>query len=716
MADKPHNSSYLYEFGEFRLDSSERTLRRSGEMIVLPPRVFDTLNLLVQRNGTVISKQEMMDSIWPDAFVEEANLTQNIYLLRKTLGKTPNEKDWIETLPRKGYIFSGNVELLGPEIPDADGTGEAAAVVPVPTRRFRFAVGIIGLVLFAGLATGAYFISRRETGGPTEKKPAFRKLTAAGNAEFPVISPDGRSFGFVREGYLYVQPIDKDEPKLIKLPENTKCGFIQFTPDGRSIAFRAESRFVMGGDIYEIGIGGGEPRVIARNVWSGISFSRDGKQAAFIRDQRESNRHSIVIQNLATGAERELASVADPASYVLFSAPAWSPDGSKIVVSTISRESQAPRSQLVVYDTATGAAQEFAPRPLRRFDQAAWLPDGTAILAIAREAQTYFQIWKISYPDGRLSRVTNDNNIYRSLSISADGRRIISGDYTTFSHVWTASAANFNAQKQITFGNLSRDGILGMQWTPDGGLIYSSRVFGSVDLWKSGPGELDRAQLTKEAGDVNGNPALAPDGKTLYFTSTRTGSSQIWRMDMSGGSQTQITFGDKENNTQPQISPDGQTLYYFRRSRDGSTVMRLTIATNETHPVENIGPIAPDRLVISPDGLFLAACEIKGRSEDSEEGGQIQYTIIQIGGGEPRSLKLPTEQFTWSPDSKSLDYAENAGGEARILRQSLDGGPPTVLYTEKAATINGLSWNRDGSSLAISKGRRLYDVVSISEF
>lgn len=713
MTDKSNNASHLYCFGDFQLDTVQRTLRRDGEMIVLPPRVFDTLTLLVERHGTVISKREMMDAIWKDAFVEESNLTQNIYLLRKTLGKTEDYKDWIETLPRKGYVFRGSVEH--------GGGYPAAASEPRTTkarkdRRLLFVAGIVGLLILAGLGTGAYFVSKRESSGSVERKPAFRKLTAAGTAEFPVIAPDGHSFAFVREGYLYIQPIDKDEPKLIKLPENTKCGFIQFTPDGRSIAFRAESRFVMGGDIYAIGIDGGEPKVIAKNVWSGISFSRDGKQAAFIRDQRESNRHSVVIEDLATGAERELASVSEPTSYVLFGAPAWSSDGSKIVVSTISRESQAPRSQLVVYDVFSSAVQEFAPRPLRRFEQAVWLPDGSAILTIAREGQTYFQIWKISYPDGRLSRVTNDNNIYRSISISADGKRVISGDYTTFSHVWAASAANFNAQKQITFGNLSRDGILGMQWTPDGSVIYSSRVFGNVDLWKAGPGELDRVQLTKESGDVNANPALSPDGKTLYFTSTRTGTSQIWRMDASGGTQTQITFGDKENNTQPQLSPDGQTMYYIRRSRDGSTVMRTSLANGETQPVENTGSISPERLVLSPDGSLLAACEIKGRSDESDEGGQIQYTIIPVRGGESRSLKLPTEQFTWSPDSKSIDYAESVGGEARIMRQALDGGTPTVLYSERAATINMLSWNREGSSLAISKGRRLYDVILISEF
>ena len=78
MSQSPNK---LYEFGAFRLDASERVLWRGGEMLVLPPKVFDTLLVLVEKEGRVVSKSELMEAIWADAFVEESNLSQNIYTL-----------------------------------------------------------------------------------------------------------------------------------------------------------------------------------------------------------------------------------------------------------------------------------------------------------------------------------------------------------------------------------------------------------------------------------------------------------------------------------------------------------------------------------------------------------------------------------------------------------------------------------------------------------
>lgn len=97
----------LYEFGEFRLDTKERVLIRENETIILASKVFDTLEVLIKSGGRIVSKDELMDEIWADSFVEEGNLTQNIYLLRQTLGK-----EFIETIPRRGYRFNANVSSL----------------------------------------------------------------------------------------------------------------------------------------------------------------------------------------------------------------------------------------------------------------------------------------------------------------------------------------------------------------------------------------------------------------------------------------------------------------------------------------------------------------------------------------------------------------------------------------------------------------------------
>ncbi len=107
-------SRKIYRFGGFEIDASERTLMDGGRPIQLAPRVFDTLRMLVENGGHVLSKERMLAEVWEDSFVEENNLAQNISLLRKILGKSSKEK-FIETVPKFGYRFVAPVQILESE-------------------------------------------------------------------------------------------------------------------------------------------------------------------------------------------------------------------------------------------------------------------------------------------------------------------------------------------------------------------------------------------------------------------------------------------------------------------------------------------------------------------------------------------------------------------------------------------------------------------------
>jgi pimeloyl-ACP methyl ester carboxylesterase/DNA-binding winged helix-turn-helix (wHTH) protein len=99
----------VYQFGPFRLNLEERELRRQRDLVALTPKAFDTLVVLVQNSGRVIEKDDLMKRVWPDTFVEEANLAVNISVLRKALGSTPSGGQYIETVPRRGYRFAPEV-------------------------------------------------------------------------------------------------------------------------------------------------------------------------------------------------------------------------------------------------------------------------------------------------------------------------------------------------------------------------------------------------------------------------------------------------------------------------------------------------------------------------------------------------------------------------------------------------------------------------------
>src|SRR5215813_8158354 len=102
----------LYEFGEYRLDAAERVLWHGEEVIVLPSKVFDTLWVLVKEEGRIVSKSELMEAVWKDSFVEESNVSQNIYTLRRTLGVDEQGRQFIETVPRRGYRFAIPIRQL----------------------------------------------------------------------------------------------------------------------------------------------------------------------------------------------------------------------------------------------------------------------------------------------------------------------------------------------------------------------------------------------------------------------------------------------------------------------------------------------------------------------------------------------------------------------------------------------------------------------------
>ena len=101
----------FYEFGSFRLDPAERLLLRQGEEIPLTPTFFNILLPLVENRGHVLEKQQLMQMVWPDRFVEEGNLTRNISTLRKILGDDPENPQYIETIPRRGYRFVAEVKV-----------------------------------------------------------------------------------------------------------------------------------------------------------------------------------------------------------------------------------------------------------------------------------------------------------------------------------------------------------------------------------------------------------------------------------------------------------------------------------------------------------------------------------------------------------------------------------------------------------------------------
>ena len=146
-----------YAFGPLYLDPDERLLLREGAPVSLTPKAFDLLLHLVRRHGHLVTKQELMEALWPDTFVEEANVTYTVSALRKALGDGQDGEHYIQTVPTRGYRFVASVT----EPPGAD--GEASSVeahVPTPDVRRplmrRPAMALLAILLLLAVVAGAW--------------------------------------------------------------------------------------------------------------------------------------------------------------------------------------------------------------------------------------------------------------------------------------------------------------------------------------------------------------------------------------------------------------------------------------------------------------------------------------------------------------------------------------------------------------------------------
>jgi TolB-like protein/DNA-binding winged helix-turn-helix (wHTH) protein/Tfp pilus assembly protein PilF len=181
----------FYEFDQFRLDAAGRVLYRGEEIIPLSPKAADVLLLLLQRAGEVVEKEELLKQVWQDAFVEEGSLTRAIFILRKALGDRGEEREWIATVPKRGYRFAIPVRVRDegaavlPETPVAE-----SATPPRPSIRLQRVLAGLGAALLL-LTLGSFLIARLLRARPSVKTGKamlvvlpFQNLTGDPNKEF----------------------------------------------------------------------------------------------------------------------------------------------------------------------------------------------------------------------------------------------------------------------------------------------------------------------------------------------------------------------------------------------------------------------------------------------------------------------------------------------------------------------------------------------------
>jgi eukaryotic-like serine/threonine-protein kinase len=154
----------LYEFGPFQVNPEKEILLRAGEPVQLTPKTFQILLVLVRHSNELVSKEDLMKTVWPDTFVEEANLSRNIFLLRKALGERPQDHRYVVTVPGRGYRFAEKVNLIADEELSIVAADHSKVEVEVEETRPWGWIALAGILVVAVAAGGFWFLGRRSLG------------------------------------------------------------------------------------------------------------------------------------------------------------------------------------------------------------------------------------------------------------------------------------------------------------------------------------------------------------------------------------------------------------------------------------------------------------------------------------------------------------------------------------------------------------------------
>ncbi|MFN0111569.1 MAG: DPP IV N-terminal domain-containing protein [Blastocatellia bacterium] len=733
----------LYEFGSFRLDAAERLLMREGRTVPLSPKVFDTLLALVENSGRIVGKEELMQLLWPDTFVEESNLTQNISQLRRALGDGNGDGQFIETIPKRGYRFAISVAQVSDAEPAlsfaTNGHGAIAAesnVEPVsaalPTPVAEIAVSAfsrsrklatIGLMAISVtiLAAAVYIAYRRSN---NHGKTAFRqispaKLTTSGKALQPAISRDGKYAAFVAEDgdkqSLWVRQVAADSATQIVAPAEVVFGGVTFSLDDNFIYYVAHPRGGLLSKLYQVPLLGGAPREVMDDVDSPITFSPNGQYFAFVRNFPQQRETSLIVARFDGSEDRKLLTKKRPDSISLLG-PAWSPDGKVIACAVGTVTPGESVAQVLAVNAEDGSAKPVGDQTWTSIGQVAWLGDGSGIVFSAwrRTSAIYGdQLYLLTYPKGEPRRVTNDMTSYEGVAVSADSGLLVSRRSDKVSSIWIVpesgrpeSGGEFDAGKatQIKSGfgdNYSER--FGLDWTPDGRLLYGAHASGNLDVWSTTADGKQQRQLTRDT-QADLMAVASTDGRYVVFASERAGSSHIWRMDADGGNPKQLTRG--RGDVFPSLSPDGRWVVYSSSTSGRSALWKVSIDGGEPAQVSQK---LMGRPVISPDGKWIVCFY----QDEKDNRGKI--ALLPFEGGEPVIVeKMGLPEFSiirWSPDGKSLSYISTQNGAANIWSKPIDGGEARRLTNFTSDQIFRFAWSRDGKSLACERGMVINDAV-----
>jgi serine/threonine protein kinase/Tol biopolymer transport system component len=549
------------------------------------------------------------------------------------------------------------------------------------------------------------------------------RLTNSGNAIDATISPDGKYIVYVLSDRssqsLYIRQVSTANDKLIVAPARVGYFGMTFSPDGNEIYYVLKVDLDQG-TLYRIPTLGGTPVRVLQRIDAAISFSPDRKQFVFVRGNYPNlGESALVIANADGSGERNLVVKKPPEQFspIFFTGPSWSPDGKLIAVSLVTIGG---RSKVVAFSAEDGSEKSLTTESWLYSARVQWLPDMSGVLAVAGDNPTASMIWHISYPDGRVRRVTNDLNSYRAMGLTQDGKQLTTIQVQGLVNLYVVPDADAAKEVRLPTGNVSNFFSLtgsNLSWAPDGRIVYISNESGNPDIWITDADGKNRQQLTANRG-TNVSPVVTADGRYVVFVNWQDGRKNIWRMNLDGSNPVQLTSGLSEGF--PALSPDSRWVVYT--SLEGTsygakpTLWRVSIDGGQAIQVtDHVAATS----AVSPDGKSIAFTYPESSDPRAAPN---RIAVIPFEGGTPqKTLSLPlggtvlTAIHWWSNDNKSIFYTATTNNVTNIWSQPLDGGPPKQVTQFKDMLITGFAWSHDGKQLACTRGALMRDAILITD-
>jgi eukaryotic-like serine/threonine-protein kinase len=578
-------------------------------------------------------------------------------------------------------------------------------------------IGVIVLVLVAAAGYGVYSMLRRPSVIPFQNF-TVTQITNSGKAELAAISPDGKYVLSTRNENgtrsLWLRNVATSSDTQVIPPEPSTYRSLAFSPDGNYIYFRKAQNAVNSDyNLYRAPVLGGTPQAIVHDIDSDTAFSPDGKRIAYVRaNDPEIGKYRLLSADISGNEEKvlEIAPLLGGASPTFM---AWSADGQDLALDLFQPDDKT-FGAIDLFKVSSGKSRRFTTFADKLPGEVKWLSGG--LLLLYQQAGPQFnraQIGFIPMDGSAVHPITRDTNRYATLTISADGKSIVSVQQKSSQNLYIlpGTGSQNGDLKPLSFG----EELGGFNWAQDGSLLVND----GSRLLRANPDGSNQTQLIQDGGANVFNFVACGSDHIAFSWAFKTSMSKanIWRAHADGSGATQLTDGKLD--LAAACSPDGKWVYF--NSREIRQIARVA-SDGSGKPEPLAASVIPNSFLvglptISSDGKTLAYLVEVVDAETQR--GREKLALLDLNSSAARVVdvdqRVTQGGLHFTPDGKAVAYPIAQNGVDNLWIQPLDGSAGKQITNFTSERITSFVWSPDGKSLGVLRNHSESDVVLLQE-